>query len=124
MATAVTSGTMVHHFVLNQCTKLMSSCLRDRAVPMSRINQYCLIGVLRVDSVSVVFDWRSVFLENGEWGLIGMPAEVISAYYACCVHPYESVVFTIQVRLIVDGVSYSTAQELASVWKTFGPWSS
>ena len=48
--------------------------------------------------MSLVLDWRSVFLENGEWGLIGMPAEVISAYYACCVHPYESVVFTIQVQ--------------------------
>ena len=39
----------------------------------------------------------SVFLENGEWDLTGMPSEIISAYYACCEHPYETIIFNIQV---------------------------
>lgn len=40
----------------------------------------------------------SSYIQNGEWDLLGIPADWNSFRYACCPEPYVDVTFTIRIR--------------------------
>lgn len=40
----------------------------------------------------------SGFITNGEWDLIGVPANRTVEYYTCCPEPYVDITFTIHIR--------------------------